>query len=193
MKIRLTENQYKRLLTEDNKSFLDGRVDFKNIGNRVDKFIANCFEYVYKKTTSDNMYVLTNTFMTEFSITEGESTLLSHNYNKLNDGTGEFKKFIGEPLEFYGEFSWNGAIPVMAYINGTIDGKYIGYATSPEEFYEKMEEGDYDEASDEGGPADWDSSGYIDWEIDQDWAAEYLGNQLGELDKDDVLDNIEVK
>lgn len=192
MKLRLTEGQYKRLLSEDNKSFLDGQVDFKNIGNRVDKFVANCFEYIYKITATDNVNFLTRTFMTEFSITEGESALLSHNYNKLNDGTGEFKKFIGEPLEFYGEFSWEGALPVMSHINGTVDGKYTGYATSPEEFYEKMEEGDYDDVYDEGGDVDWDHN-YIDWEIDYDWASESLGNQLGELDKDDVIDDIEVK
>jgi hypothetical protein len=192
MKIRLTEGQYKRLLSEDNKSFLDGQVDFKNIGNRVDKFIANCFEYVYKKNTNDNINFLTKTFMTEFSITEGESALLSHNYKKLNDGTGEFKKFIGEPLEFYGEFSWEGTLPVMSYINGTIDGKYTGYATSPEEFYEKMEEGDYDDVYDEGGNVDWDDN-HIDWEIDYDWASESLGNQLEELDKDDVIDGINIE
>jgi hypothetical protein len=192
MKLRLTEGQYKRLLSEDNKSFLDGQVDFKNIGNRVDKFVANCFEYIYKKTTNDNINFLTKTFMTEFSITEGESALLSHNYNKLNDGTGEFKKFIGEPLEFYGEFSWEGTLPVMSHINGVVGGKYTGYATSPEEFYEKMEEGDYDDVYDEGGNVDWDDN-YIDWEIDYDWASESLGNQLEELDKDDVIDNIEVK
>jgi len=39
---------------------------------------------------------------------------------------------------------------------------------------------------------DWDES-YIDWDIDHDWAGESLGNQLGELDKDDVIDEIGLK
>ena len=43
MKIRLTENQYKRLLKENDKDFLDGNVNFRNIGNKVDKPIAKLF------------------------------------------------------------------------------------------------------------------------------------------------------
>ena len=48
MKIRLTENQYKRLLKEDDKDFLDGMVNFKNIGNKIDKPIAKLFSMVQK-------------------------------------------------------------------------------------------------------------------------------------------------
>ena len=33
MKIKLTEQQYNRLLVENDKSFLDGNVDFPHIGN----------------------------------------------------------------------------------------------------------------------------------------------------------------
>ena len=55
-----------------------------------------------------------------------------------------------------------------------------------------MLEGDYEDVDDEGYDVDWDHS-YVDWEIDHDWAGESLGNQLGELDKDDVIDDIELK
>ena len=54
MKIRLTESQYKRLLSEDNKSFLDGQVNFRNIGNKVDGFVAKCFEYIFKLTKNSS-------------------------------------------------------------------------------------------------------------------------------------------
>ena len=43
MKIVITESQYRRLITEDNKSFLDGMVDFPNIKNVIDPFIAKIF------------------------------------------------------------------------------------------------------------------------------------------------------
>jgi hypothetical protein len=79
----------------------------------------------------------------------------------------------------------------MAFINGQVSGTYSGYATSPEEFYEKLLDGDYEDVQDEGYDVDWDHA-YIDWEIDHDWAGESLGNQLGELDKDDVIDDIEL-
>ena len=137
MKLRLTEGQYKRLLSEDNKSFLDGQVDFKNIGNKVDGFVAKCFEYIFRlrrtTTTADanmwRMYV--GDFKKEFSLTMNESTLLSYNYLMFNDGTGDFKKFIGKPLEYFGNFSWSGFFPVSAYISGEIAGEFTGYATTP--------------------------------------------------------------
>ena len=51
---------------------------------------------------------------------------------------------------------------------------------------------DYEDIVDEGYDVDWDHS-YIDWDIDHDWAAESLGNQLEELDKDDVIDDITIE
>ena len=35
MRIKLTEEQYNRLLVENEKDFLDGQVNFKHIGNKV--------------------------------------------------------------------------------------------------------------------------------------------------------------
>ena len=49
MKIRLTENQYKRLLKEDDKSFLGGDVDFANIDNKVTPVIAKIFTVLKNK------------------------------------------------------------------------------------------------------------------------------------------------
>ena len=49
MKIKLTEDQYKRLLVENDKSFLDGKVEFPHIGNVVNKFIVKLFNYLYEK------------------------------------------------------------------------------------------------------------------------------------------------
>ena len=40
MKIKLTESQYNKLLLENDKDFLDGKVKFPNIGNKVNKFIV---------------------------------------------------------------------------------------------------------------------------------------------------------
>ena len=50
----------------------------------------------------------------------------------------------------------------------------------------------YEDLMDNGGTVDYDA-GNLDWEIDHDWAAESLGNQMGELDKDDVIDNITIE
>jgi len=131
MKIRLTEGQYKRLLSEDNKSFLGGQVNFRNIGNKVDGFVAKCFGYIFKLTKNPTPSKIQwrfymGEFKKEFNLSIPESTLLAHNYINFNDGTGDFKKFIGQPLEYFGKFSWSGNIPVSAYISGDIYGDYKG-------------------------------------------------------------------
>ena len=43
MKIKLTEEQYNRLLVENDKDFLDGYINFKHIGNKVTPFIVRLF------------------------------------------------------------------------------------------------------------------------------------------------------
>ena len=46
MKIKLTEEQYKRLLVENDKDFLDGQVNFKHIGNKVTPFVVRLFNII---------------------------------------------------------------------------------------------------------------------------------------------------
>jgi hypothetical protein len=200
MKIRLTENQYKRLLKENDTDFLNGMANFAEIGNKINKFIARLFitidvnENFPKGIIERDRGLIKSLVEYSGGFSKEVATLLAYNYVKYRDliEKGEVEELIGLPLEFYGEFSWNGTIPVMAFINGQVSGAYSGHATSPEEFYEKMLEGDYEDVDDEGYDVDWDHS-YIDWDIDHDWVGESLGNQLGELDKDDVIDDIELK
>ena len=49
MKIKLTEEQYNRLLVENDKDFLDGQVNFKHIGNKVSPFIVKLFNIINEK------------------------------------------------------------------------------------------------------------------------------------------------
>jgi hypothetical protein len=195
MKIRLTESQYKRLLSEDSKSFLDGQVNFRNIGNKVDGFVAKCFEYIFRLTKNAGSHVTYRyyqpLFIKEFNLSKPESLLLAYNYVKLNDGTGDFKKFIGNPLEYFGRFTWNGVIPVSAYVSGDIYGDYIGYATSIEEFYDQISEGDYDDYD-----PNWEDIEYdcydLNFEIDSDYAGDRLHDYVDSLSYEEIMDRIEI-
>jgi hypothetical protein len=196
-KIRLTESQYKRLLSEDNKSFLDGQVNFSNIGNNVDGFVAKCFEYIFKLRRNTNTYdanmwrIYVGDFKKEFSLSTPESTLLAYNYINFNDGTGDFKKFIGQPLEYFGKFSWSGNIPVSAYVSGDIYGDYKGYATSAEEFYNQISDGDYDDYDPSWDDIDYDCHD-LNWEIDSDYASDRLEDHVNGFSHDEVMDRIEI-
>jgi len=200
MKIRLTEGQYKRLLSEDNKSFLDGEVNFRNIGNKVDKFVVNCFEYLYRlnipfpKYSSGALYLhvgqQSEWFMKEFGLTQPESTILAYNYIKFSKEVkdGDFKKVLGKPLEYYGKFTYNNNYPVTGYISGQMDVNYVGYGSSRQEFFDQLSQGEYDSYED-AGEIEYEYSN-VQWEDDDDYAGDYISQQIDDADIDEVMDNI---
>ena len=186
MKIKLTESQYSRLLVENDKSFLDGDVQFPNIGNKVSKFIVKLFNYIYKKIGSYEVHKSQDIGMImtrDFGLTVPESKLLIHNYSNFSKNTevSEFNEFLGLPLEFYGEFKYTTGVPVSAYVNGRMEGFVYGNASSYEEFIDSMKNGNWDLTMDsdwEGSVESWPED--AEWEIDQDWGIERLSDEIGD-------------
>jgi len=201
MKIKLTEYQYNRLLVEDDKKFLDGKVEFPHIGNKVNKFIVKLFNYIHQKVgpfkPSNNMEIR-DIITRDFGLTDGEAELLRHNYDTFSgsEGVSEFSSYLGEPLEFYGELKFNTRIPMSAYISGTMDGYITGHATSVDDFIDKLENNDWEDVD-----TDWndDIESYpedADWEIDTDYTADRVTDEITDLkrqgDEDDIIDRIEI-
>ena len=201
MKIKLTEGQYNRLLVEDDKKFLDGKVEFPHIGNKVNKFIVKLFNYIHQKVgpfkPSNNMEIR-DIITRDFGLTDGEAELLRHNYDTFSgsEGVSEFSSYLGEPLEFYGELKFNTRIPMSAYISGTMDGYITGHATSVDDFIDKLENNDWEDVD-----TDWndDIESYpedADWEIDTDYTADRVTDEITDLkrqgDEDDIIDRIEL-
>ena len=200
MKIKLTEQQYNRLLVENDKSFLDGKVDFPHIGNKVNKFIVKLFNYIYEKkgsyTPSQN-WEIREMMVRDFGLTVPEAKLLIHNYDLFSDeGVSEFSSYLGEPLEFYGELKFNTRIPMSAYISGTMDGYITGHATSVDDFIDKLENNDWEDVD-----TDWndDIESYpedVEWEIDTDYTVDRLSDEIADLkrqgDEDDIIGRIEI-
>jgi hypothetical protein len=201
MKIKLTEYQYNRLLVENDKDFLDGKVEFPHIENKVNKFVVKLFNYIHQKegpyVPSKNRDI--HTIITrDFGLTNGEAKLLTHNYADLTlDGeVSDFNEFLGKPLEFYGEFKFNTRIPLSAYVNGNIDGWVTGHASSYEDFIEQLAQGDWEDIE-----SDWSEE--IDsfpedaeWDIDSDYAWDMLKDEIADTkrhgDMQDVRDRIEL-
>ena len=201
MKIKLTEGQYNRLLVEDDKKFLDGKVEFPHIGNKVNKFIVKLFNYIHQKVgpfkPSNNMEIR-DIITRDFGLTDGEAELLRHNYDTFSgsEGVSEFSSYLGEPLEFYGELKFNTRIPMSAYISGTMDGYITGHATSVDDFIDKLENNDWEDVD-----TDWndDIESYpedAEWEIDTDYTADRVTDEITDLkrqgDEDDIIDRIEI-
>ena len=208
MKIRLTESQYKRLLTEDNKSFLDGQVDFPNIGNKVDKLIAKIFITLKKQNITPNLEYLnlnhptvSSTFKKIYSeiklfdvFDDEEIMLLAHNYSSvlwydIVEATekNDLNILIGKELEFYGKFKYPIIVAHSGYIYGDSRGFASAYARDYDDFGRKLEDGLVDAEDDPNSGIDYDS-GNIDWEPNWDHTFEMLSHS--DIDFDNIeLDN----
>lgn len=192
MKIRLTESQYKRLLNEDDKSFLDGDVDFTNIDNKVTPVIAKIFmvlknkhfepssEYLRMKTPieSQTFRKIAEELRTLTGYENDEVILLTHNYSTWLDddikNTDDWKSLVGLPLEYYGKMNHPHSVNWSGYLSGWGDGSVSAYATNYDDFQQRVEDGDV-EIEYENGEIDYDDRD-IQWERNYDFDYDNLSD-----------------
>lgn len=201
MRIKLRESQYSRLLKENDKDFLDGSVNFKEIGNKVDKFIIKCYNFIRKQYPNfkqlRDIPVYAKKISQDLVIPNAVSLVICYNYydmnNKINPEKyeGDFSEFLGEPLEFYGHWVYNEELPLRGYVNGYQSGKYEGYATNQEEFIDQLENGEYYNYDVTSDYVDYDAS-YIDWEIDDGYVDDFLYQRIDDKDREDLIDDVEL-
>lgn len=203
MKIRLTESQYKRLLTEDDKSFLDGEIDFPNIGNKINRPIALAFMKLNIEPTvsylrlnfPDQNSIFENIkkkLILFLGVTEDEAILLAHNYCSVYPAEiskakeeNDYSSLIDLPLEFYGLFRYPTIVYHTGYISGSSDGVAQRYSKNYEDFINKIEEGDVDLESIDNSPIDHDVE-YIDWEPNWDGSYDYLNDNNDKIKINDI-------
>ena len=200
MRIKLRESQYSRLLKENDKDFLDGSVNFKEIGNKVDKFIIKCYNFIRKQYPNfnhlRNIPTYSQKVAQDLAIPNAVSLIICYNYLLLWDKLdpknyeGDFSEMLGEPLEFYGEFEVSEEIPVRGYLNGYQMGKYTGYATSEEDFLDKLEDGEYFNYVPTDSYVNYDGMD-IDWEVDEGYIDDFISQRVGDY-RDDMEDNVEL-
>tara|TARA_R110000824_G_scaffold113599_12_gene263400 strand:- start:1021 stop:1629 length:609 start_codon:yes stop_codon:yes gene_type:complete len=199
MKIKLTEGQYNKLLVENDKDFLDGNVNFKEIGNKVDKFIIKCFNFMKKQYPNFKQLRDIPAYSIKLSkdlvIPRSVCLVICYNYyllwNKINPTNyeGDLSEFLGKPLEFYGEFEINEEIPVRGYVSGYQVGKYTGYASTEEEFLDQLEDGEYYDYDTTDSYVDYDNN--IEWEVDEGYVDDFLSQRVAD-NRDDMIHNIQL-
>ncbi len=200
MKIRLTESQYKRLIKEDDKSFLDGDLDFMNIDNKVTPVVSKIYMVLKNKNFEPSIDYLRLKNPIE-SITfrkiaeeirnltgyqNDEVILLTHNYCTVLwediKNTNDWKYLVGLPLQYYGKMNHPYSVNWSGYLSGWGSGSVSAYATDYEDFQSKIDEGEV-EIDYDNGEIDYDDRD-IQWERNYD----YDYDNLSEIDFD--LDNI---
>jgi len=189
MKIKLTEEQYNRLLVEDDKDFLDGAINFKHIGNKVSPFIVKLFNIINEKCKDCPFDKMTAMIKNDFALTEQEATLLTYNYNnfrgKRPNDEWTFDEVLGEPLVYYGKFLYDMSVPVYGSVHGEIDGWAEGYATSYEDFIEVLQNGEAEVSVDWNDRVDVELYD-VDWEVDDDYANDKTIEAGDEYDEDNM-------
>lgn len=198
MKIRLTESQYKRLLNEDDKSFLDGNVDFTNIDNKVTPVIAKIFMVLknkhfepsseYLKLTiplkSPYFAKIAEEIRTLTGYENDEVMLLTHNYStvlkEVIENTVDWKSLVGLPLEYYGKMNLPYSVDWSGYVRGYGSGSVSAYATSYMDFEKKIDDGEVEIGYD-NGEIEYDDRD-IEWERNYDYDYENLSEIDFDLD-----------
>ena len=198
MKIRLTENQYKRLLSEQETSeeLIDYDGVHKKMGKKIDKFISKLFIHIFEtdKITPQTMegpyeygYKSLKKVISEVGDYNRHSSLiLAHNYIKYFDliKNGDVENLIGKPLEYYALFQIDVPLHYTGEVTGTGYGTIEGYSTSPDKFFDQIEQNEYDINDIDVNP-EW--SGDVYWHLDDDVTRDQIFNDFDKLiDKEEI-------
>lgn len=190
MKIRLSESQYNRLLTEDK--------DFGSLPDTFTPAIIKIFKLLNRneqqyRTLKDIKDLLTQTL----GINEHESNILVHNYmNKLKEDV-DFDSLIGQPIDFIGTYTIKTIMPTVMMARTYIPGFVEVTAKSKEEALEKVMNGEYnemylDENSIEYGMPDLDYDPASDGEIMEDMVIDHV-EDIDWDDPEEIEDRIKLK
>ena len=197
MRIKLRESQYSRLLKENDKDFLDGTVNFKEIGNKVDRFIIKCFNFIRKQYPNfkqlRDIPRFSKKISQDLAIPNAVCLVICYNYFlkiSTEKYEGDFSEFLGQPLEFYGEFGLSEEIPMIGHLNGYQMGTYTGYATNQEEFLDQLEDGEYYNYDTTDNYVEYDGVN-IDWEVDDGYIDDYISDRVIGY-RDDMEDNVDL-
>ena len=199
MKLRLTEGQYKRLLSEQETSEelidYDGGVH-KKMGKKIDKFMSKLFIHIFETDkitpqTMEGAYEYGYTSLKKLISKVGDynrhsSLILAHNYIKYFDliKNGDVENLIGKPLEYYALFKVDVPLHYTGEITGTGYGSIEGYSTSPGKFFDQIEDGEYDINDVDVNP-EW--SGDVYWNLDDDVTRDRIFNDFDKLiDKEEI-------
>jgi hypothetical protein len=136
MKVRLTEYQYNRLLTED--------TNYGRLGDTFQQYMIRTFKLLSKKSLSDDE--IKKTFKEDLGLSDHESNILLYNYkNKFSSiPVSEYDSLIGEQIDFVGTYKIKVNMPTVVSCRTYIDGFVEVTANSKEDAIDKVENGIYE-------------------------------------------------
>ena len=134
MKIKLTESQYNRLLTEDTGKF--GRLT-----DKVTPFIVKLFKLIENKLPPTAPLNIKIKFLRDtMALPINEALIVAYTYEQFyKENITNWDNLIGEPLQFKGIYSFTGDVPMTAdmWARGYGPATIYAIAGSKEEALEK--------------------------------------------------------
>ena len=160
MKIKLTESQYNRLLTEESG-------DWGRLTNLVTPFIVKLFKLIENKVPPTSPLNGKIKFLRDtMALPVNEALIVAYSYEEFyKENITNWDNLIGEPLQFKGIYQFTGDVPMTADIWGRGYGEATVYAMAGSR-EEALENAINNESlvADESSIVDDD----IDWDMDYD-------------------------
>ena len=185
MKLRLTEGQYKRLLSEDNKSRF----------NTITPQVVKLMELIHNHHNLSSKDEITKFLIRDMGLTNNEALTIWNSWDKyfsLLDFI-DYRDSIGNELEFKGVYTVSTDLPVYLCGRGHIPGYVTVEASSEEDALDNLQRGEYismeiDEYSNEwrNPDLDYDSE-------DADIMEDMVLDHISDYGIDEIIDNIELK
>ena len=109
MKIKLTESQYNRLLTEDTE-------DWGRLTDKVTPFIVKLFKLIENKLPPTAPLNIKIKFLRDtMALPINEALIVAYTYEQFyKENITNWDNLIGEPLQFKGIYSFTGDVPMSA-------------------------------------------------------------------------------
>ena len=146
MKVKLTESQYNRLLTENTGD------EWGRVSKTVNAFIVRLFKKIREKIQNGGLKMnsdIVDYIMNDLVLTQEESIILAHNFKVMVDFHREqdLDKLLGKPMEYMGLWEIPTHIPTVVELTGRgyPDGRVYAMGRTPEEALKTIRDGAEDD------------------------------------------------
>ncbi len=146
MKVKLTEEQYNRLLTENTGD------EWGRVSKTVDAFTIKVFKKIRDKIQNGGLKM--NSDIVDFIVdvlvfTQEEAIILAHNFKVMVDlhSQDDLNELLGKPMEFMGVWQIPTHVPTVVELTGRgyPDGRVYAMGRTPEEALRTIRDGAEDD------------------------------------------------
>ena len=134
MKVKLTESQYNRLLTEDTGE------NWGRVSKTINAFIVRLFKKIREKIQNGGLKMnsdIVDYIVRDLALTQEEAIILAHNFKVMVDYHSEqdLDELLGKPMEYMGVWKIPTHIPTVVELTGRgyPDGRVYVMGRTPQE------------------------------------------------------------